>query len=136
MKSGSALAAIQKAVYERLSADSSLMGKVTGIFDFVPDNQEFPYVTIGEATTVPFATFSRFGEEATITLHIWSRYQGFKEIADIMDDLNRLLGHQDLQVIGYDTITCFYDFSETLREPDGITRHGVVRYRILTQKQL
>lgn len=135
MMSGSAFSPIQQAIHNKLTADSTLMAKVTGVFDFVQDNQSYPYIVIGEGTSVPMVTFDRFGEEATTMIHIWSRYQGFKETADIMDDLNRLLAHQDLTMDGYDTITCFYDFSETLREPDGITFHAVVRYRILTQKQ-
>src|SRR5690606_40268145 len=94
-----------------------------------------PIFTIGEATSVPFRTMSRFGEECTVTLHIWSRYKGFKEALEILDDLNRLLADQDLSVAGYDTAACFYEFSETLRDPDGKTRHVPVRYRIIVQKQ-
>jgi Protein of unknown function (DUF3168) len=131
----SSLLPIQQAIYNRLTGDSVLMAKVTGVFDYVSDNQAFPYITIGEATSNPFRTFSRFGEEVTVTLHIWSRYDGSKEALEILNEMNRLLADQDLAVTGYDTVACFYEFSETLRDPDGITRHLVVRYRIITQKQ-
>jgi hypothetical protein len=132
----SALSPIQQAIYNRLTGDSALMTKVTGVFDYVPDNQAFPYVTLGEATSNPYRTFSRFGEEVTITCHIWSRYDGFKEALDILNEMNRLLADKDdLSVTGYDLICCFYEFSETLRDPDGITRHVPVRYRLVVQKQ-
>jgi hypothetical protein len=133
--SGSSLNSIQKAIYTTLTSDSALMAKITGVFDNVPDNQPYPYITIGEATSSRFRTFSRFGEEVFITLHIWSQYAGFKEANDILNDMNRLLADQNLTTSGWDTISCFYDFSETLRDSDGVTRHIVVRYRILTQKQ-
>lgn len=132
----SALPVIQQAIYSRLTGDSVLMSKVTGVFDYVPDNQTFPYITIGEATSAPYRTFSRFGEEVTVTCHIWSRYDGFKEALDILADMNRLLADRDdLSVTGYDLICCFFEFSETMRDPDGITRHVVARYRLIVQKQ-
>lgn len=131
----SALLSIQKTVFARLRADQDLMMKITGVFDEVPRDQLMPYVTVGDATSSPFRTMSRFGEEVTITLHIWSQYNGFKESLEILEDLNRLLADQELEVTGYDTVACFYEFSETIRDPDGITRHVPVRYRIKLQKQ-
>jgi hypothetical protein len=132
----SALTEIQQAIYSRLTGDATLMGKITGVFDQVPENQPFPYVTIGEYTSVPFRTMTRFGEEVTVTLHIWSQYNGFKEALDILDDMNRLLADkEDITVTGYDLVACFYEFSETLRDPDGMTRHVPVRYRFIVQKQ-
>lgn len=133
--SGSSLNSIQTAIYNTLTSDSTLMSKITGVFDNVPDNQPYPYITIGEANSTSFRTFSRFGEEVFISLHIWSQYAGFKEANDILNDMNRLLADQMLTTTAWDTIACFYDFSETLRDPDGLTRHVVVRYRILTQQQ-
>lgn len=136
----SALDNIQQAIYSLLTGDTTLMSKITGVYDEVPqdlvnDDTNFPFVTIGEATSVPFRTMTRFGEEVTVTLHVWSRYKGFKEALEILDDLNRLLADRDLNVAGYDTAACFYEFSETLRDPDGKTRHVPVRYRIIVQKQ-
>lgn len=131
----SALLSIQKAIFDRLTFDETLMSKVTGVFDDVPEGHAFPYVTIGDATSSPFRTMSRFGEEVTITLHIWSQYKGFKEANEILTELNRLLADQDLVVDGYDVMSSMYEFSETIRDPDGKTRHLPVRYRIVVQKQ-
>ena len=133
--SGSAFWALQVAVRSRLIADQTLMAKVKGIFDAVPDNQTFPYVTIGDVTSVPNRTLDKFGEECTITLHIWSRYNGFKEAAEILNDLNRLLADEVFSVSGWQMEGCYYDFSETLRDPDGITRHIPVRYRVKLTKE-
>jgi len=133
--SGSVLFSLQQAIYSRLKADTALMRKITGLFDAVSDDQNFPYVTIGEATSLPYRTFDKFGEECTITLHIWSRYKGFKEAAEILDDLNRILADTVFSVPGWGKVNSYYDFSETLRDPDGITRHIPVRYRILVQKE-
>lgn len=131
----SSLKAIQQAIYERLTADTVLMGKITGVFDEVPQNQPFPYVTIGDMTSTPWRTMSRFGEEVTITLHIWSQQKGFREAYEILDDLNRLLADQVIPVLGWDVAACWYEFSDTIRDPDGVTKHIPVRYRMQVQKQ-
>ncbi|GIP38640.1 hypothetical protein J31TS4_19200 [Paenibacillus sp. J31TS4] len=125
---------IQQAIYRILTGDAGLMSRIKGVFDDVPENQAFPYITIGEMTSGPFRTFSRFGEEATITLHIWSRYEGFKEASQILGEVNRLLADKEIEIPGYDSATCQYDFSETLRDEDGRTRHIPVRYRIKLQE--
>jgi len=138
--SGSAFWPLQVAVRQRLIADPALMSRISGVYDAIkdPDDQEdpirFPYVTIGDVTSAPNRTFDRFGEECTITLHIWSRYNGFKEAAEIVDDLNRILADAVFSVPGWEMEGCYYDFSETIRDPDGVTRHIPVRYRVKLQK--
>lgn len=129
--SGSPYAAIQQAIYDILTNDSTFITKVTGVFDFVPDNQAYPFITVGESTSIPYETYDRYGEEVSTILHVWSRYQGMKEINEIMDDCKRLLARKSFTVIGWQNISCYHDFSEVIREPDGETRHGVIRFRIL-----
>mgnify|MGYP001497770915 FL=1 len=133
--SGSAFWQLQVAVRDRLISDAALMSKIKGVFDAVPDGQAFPYVTIGDVTSIPYRTYDRFGEECTITLHIWSRYNGFKEASEILDDLNRILADTVFSVPGWEMEGCYYEFSETIRDPDGITRHIPVRYRVRLHKQ-
>lgn len=129
-----ALKEIQTAVYQTLSNDATLKGMVTGIFDFVPENQAYPYVTIGDATEVPFRTFGRNGSNTTLVLHIWSRYKGFSEGLDILAQLNSLLDAQPIAVDGYDTVYLLYDSGEPMKDPDGITRHIPARYRMVVQE--
>lgn len=131
--SGSAFWPLQQAVLSRLKADAALMGRISGVFDAVKPDKPFPYVTIGEATAIPYRSMQQFGEECTITLHIWSQYNGFKEAAEILDRLNRILADTVFSVPGWEMTACYYDFSETLRDPDGVTRHIPVRYRIQLQ---
>ncbi|MFK7695403.1 DUF3168 domain-containing protein [Paenibacillus sp. HJGM_3] len=131
----SALLAIQTAIYARLTNDATLMAKLTGVHDEVPQDAAFPYVTLGESTSIPWRTQSRFGEEVTITLHIWSRYRGFKEALQILEDLNRLLADQVFAISGWEMSACYYEFSDTIRDDDGITRHVPVRYRLQLQKE-
>ncbi len=127
---GSALFAVQKAIYRELTSNQELMAIVTGIFDQVPQDQPFPYVTIGEFTSVPFRTHSRFGEEITVTMHIWSQAEGYMESATILDQLNKSLADVAVAVEGFGEVGFFYEFSQALREPDGVTRQMPFRYRL------
>nr|BBH90139.1 hypothetical protein KTC_48900 [Thermosporothrix sp. COM3]BBH90204.1 hypothetical protein KTC_49550 [Thermosporothrix sp. COM3]BBH90269.1 hypothetical protein KTC_50200 [Thermosporothrix sp. COM3] len=130
------LGEIQRALYQRLTGDTTLMNLVKGIFDAssVPDVQTYPYVTIGEATEVPFHSFQRRGYEATVTLHIWSAAKGFKEAQAILARLNQILDQQSLQLATMTQVGCWYEFSESLNDPEEDVRHMPVRYRIETQE--
>ncbi len=129
-----AIGAIQKAVYAALAGDAVLATKVTGIFDGPPDGQAFPYVTLGEATERPADTFAGRGNEATMTLHIWSQAASFGEALGILAEINRILDRAALAVTGFKTVMCAYEWSETLRDPDGVTRHVPVRFRFIVEQ--
>lgn len=129
----SAQLAIQQTIYELLSADTELTGKIGGIYDGFPQHEPFPYITLGDGTSTPFATFEHMGEEVFINIHIWSRYKGFKEGLEISRDIHRMLSQQNIQVADFGTVGSYFDSSDTLRDPDGITRHFILRYKFIIQ---
>lgn len=137
MAGGSSLWKLQQGIYNILTNDAQLMSKVVGVYDFVPDNSNFPYVEIGEFTTSPFQTMDRYGQEVTATIHVWTQrigpraYQGMRQCEEIMEDVQRLLARSYLPIDQWGTVGCWGDFSQTLLESDGITRHGILRYRLL-----
>lgn len=136
MSGGSSLGQLQESIYGILTNDAWLMNQITGVFDFVPDNQNFPYVQIGEFTTSPFQTYDRYGQEVTATIHVYSQrigpnaYQGMAQIDAIMNSVQRLLARTFFPVQGWGDVGCWGDYEQTLLESDGITRHGILRYRI------
>lgn len=121
---------IQKAVFAALTADAALSALITGIFDEVPESQPFPYVVVGEATSYTQDTFANRVRSNTLYIHIWSRYKGNEEVLNIQDNVDRILDRSNLVMNGWVTIMCFSEFAETVKDPDGITRHALVRYRI------
>lgn len=137
---GTSLQVLQAAIYAKLTADTGSGGlfdptapMITGVFDDVPDGQPLPYITIGEATETPWSTFGRVGADDTLTIHIWSQAPGFKEALGILDRLNVLLDGGVLEVDGHVHVGTLYESAETLRDPDGVTRHVVARYRAYLQ---
>ena len=123
--------ALQKTVFDALDGDSTLQSKVTDIYDFVPQSTAYPYVTIGDDTTTDNATKNLDGNEHTIMVHTWSRYRGRKEVKDIMARIYALLNNSSLTVSGASLVNARFEFADILVDPDGLTKHGVQRFRFV-----
>ena len=50
---------------------------------------------------------------------------------NIMDRIHDLLHDSNLSVTGFNLVNLRFEFSDILRDPDGITRHGVMRFRAI-----
>ena len=127
----SAAKELQRAIYLKLNGDATLSALITGVFDHVPQNQAFPYVVLGEDTLKDWSTFGTLGQEPTVTLHVWSRSRGKREAQDILSRIDTLLHRASLTVTGQNVTGIEREFEQTLRDGDGVTYHGVQRYRVL-----
>lgn len=123
--------AIQAAIYSRLTTYAPLTGYST--YDHVPQNATFPYNVIGEGTATQWDTDDSVGSDATVTIHTWSRYRGRKEVKEIQKLIYDALHRYELPVAGSHTVTVEWEYTDTMLDPDGLTRHGVIRFRIITE---
>ena len=117
----------QKAIYAALKA---ALNPVT-VYDHVPQRASFPYVTIGEDTTVDAGDKTAEGQDITLTIHAWSRKRGRKEVKQILGQVRGALLGQPLMVAGYTVRFVRFEFGTTFKDADGVTYHGVQRYRIV-----
>lgn len=127
---------LQQAVYAALRADPAvkgLLGDPARIYDHVPPSSPFPYLVLGEATAVPFDAKTEDGMEQTLTLHTWSRARGLKETKEVMAAVTDALDSQALALSGHALVLLRFEFASTFLESDGLTRHGVQRFRAITQ---
>jgi len=128
---------LQLAIFTRLSSQLSVP-----VYDDPPNQLDgqpelgFPFVTIGDDTGTPWDTDNSLGTSATVTIHVWSRYAGRKEVKTIFAAIYTALNRQstNLTAPGYAFIDCLYEFSEIIEDIDGRTRHGVCRYRVTMEK--
>lgn len=119
---------IQTAVFTRLNSQLT-----TPIYDDVPQNAAFPYVVVGDDTSIALDDDCGNGFESTVTIHVWSIYSGRKEVKTIMGNIYNALHRYDLPISNGYTIATNYDYQDTFLDPDGVTRHGVIRFRLLTR---
>tara|TARA_R110002012_G_scaffold220650_1_gene392314 strand:- start:5 stop:406 length:402 start_codon:yes stop_codon:yes gene_type:complete len=122
--------ALQQTVFNALDQSSTLQNLVTDVYDFVPEGTAFPYVKIGEQTMVDNGTKNKKGTDFTIEVHTFSRYRGSVEIKNIMSVVYDILHESSLSVSGADLINMRFEFSDIIKENDGLTTHGVQRFRV------
>lgn len=131
-----AMFAVQDAVYDLLVANAGMqavLGNPPRIYDYVPQNAVFPYLTLGDTRAENFDTKDGVGINQLITLHAWSRYRGQKEMKDILKAVNLALHRSSMTVSGYNFTDCRFESAETFLDDDGLTYHGLCRYRLITQ---
>ena len=123
--------ALQKTVFDALDGDSTLQSLVTDVFDFVPETTAFPYVKVGEETAVDNGTKTLQGNDHTLVIHTFSRYRGSKETKEIMSRIYALLHESSLTVSGASLVNLRFEFSDIIKENDGLTTHGFQRFRAM-----
>lgn len=129
--SGSPSGPLQIAMYTRLSGDATLVTTLGAtVYDHVPDSAPFPYVVLGDITEGPNDTMGKTGRDMTITVHSWSQTKSWEQVKAIQNRVDALLDRWAPTVTGWTAIQMLQEFFETFRDPDGVTRHGVSRYRI------
>ena len=118
---------IQAAIFEQVAT----LGYPT--YDHVPQDSAFPYIVIGDDTSVPFDTDNSVGTETTCTIHVWSRHLGRKQVKQIFGELYALLNRAEFPIIGGALVECQAEFEESFLDSDGLTRHGVMRFRLVVE---
>lgn len=133
------MGSIQKAIYARLSADATLTSLgVLGVFDAVPHKQATPYIVIGDGTEIPFDTFGKGGHDDTVAIYTYTggdeSAEGFKPGLDIASRIATLLEDTALTIESHGTsVMCDCEFTQTLREEDGVERQVLQRFRVVCQ---
>ncbi|RAJ64737.1 uncharacterized protein DUF3168 [Streptomyces sp. KhCrAH-43] len=127
---------VQGAIDARLRGDAVFMGMVKGLYDYVPEECEYPFVVTGDAIETPDNRLATFGRQTVVTLHVWSQYRGYAQALRIGARITALLDHQPLTVPGLDHVATRFEFSQTLTDPEppGNIRHLVLRYRVVTEQ--
>jgi len=127
----STLGAAKAGVFQRLENDSDLMSVVNGVFDAVEKGTKFPYIVLGEMTAIPFDSKQSAGQEVTLTIHTWSDYPGDDEILSVIHPkILRAISHSPIDVgENLGVMLARLDTEETIQEPDGRIRQGIIRLR-------
>jgi Protein of unknown function (DUF3168) len=131
----SASLALQAAIFAALTANADVTALVgtARIFDDVPPNTPYPYVTFGQTTERDWSTSTEPGSEHTLTLHVWSKERGRRQAHRIGVALRAALVDTPLILVGHRLINLRHEFSETRREGDGETYRAIVRFRAVTE---
>lgn len=122
---------LQQSIYQVLIADTTLMSLISGVFDHVPQDTAYPFVTIGEAQIRDWSNVERQGTEQQITLRVWSREAGRKQASGIMERIVTVLNNASLTVSGQTLRHLRFVSSNILLQDDGLTMRGTLVFRAL-----
>ena len=126
---------IQRGVYRALAGSIDLTTLLGGIrvYDDAPQAAPYPFITLGQSVVRDWSTGTEDGAEHDLTLHVWSRSDGKKQVHQIIDVIRTVLHDQPLTLADHNLVNLRHELSEARLDPDGDTFHGIVRYRAVTE---
>jgi hypothetical protein len=121
--------AIQKAIVAKLRANVLIE-----TYDIVPSTSDpFPRITVGEGQSIYDPADCYDGTESNIDVHVWSRQVGFPEAKNLASGVRTALNEQLLMLEGHEMSLMQLTQATFLRDPDGITSHVAMQFRVLSQ---
>lgn len=126
---------LQAALRSRLLAAPAVAALVAGrIFDQPPQSIAYPWIELGQTQDLPFEDGGCInGLEYWLTLHIWARSQkAASEAKAINKAVKAALHNQILALDGHKLQSMRVTSAFVMKDPDGITRHGVITVNAYT----
>lgn len=126
---------LQKAVHGALTTHAGLLALLGGarVYDDVPRGAAFPYVTFGPSVTRDWSTGTEAGAEHVLTLRAWSKAGGAREVHLVLEAIRAALHEASLTLTGHRLVSLRHEASDAVRDADGETFHGTVRFRAVTE---
>lgn len=123
--------ALQEAIYSALNVSAITTDLNCAVVNEPTNDQSYPFIQIGDDRVDDYSTKVEDGGEYELNFDVWSQYKGSKECKQIMDKIHDLLHDSNVSVTGFNLVNIQLDYSDILRDPDGVTRHGVMRFRAI-----
>lgn len=120
---------LQVAIVTRLKAAAAVTAFVGArVYDSVPENPTFPYITVGEGDETSDDADCVDGFEISLDIDVWSRAQGFPEAKKISDEVRKALKSPELTIPTNALVDFRHRQTRFLRDPDGLTSHAVMTF--------
>lgn len=127
---------LQAAIVGKLKNDAgvqAVVGNPARVYDEVPPNPTFPYISLGDNQVLPDKADCIDGQEVFWQIDGWARDPTFPVTKKISKAVVAALDDQAIVVTGYAVVVCEVNTTNYLRDPDGITRHVAISFRFLLQ---
>lgn len=126
---------VHKAFVAALRGDTAVAALVGArVYDRMPQASQFPAISLGPIYGQPAVeTVGGEGFELLVTLDIWSRSQaGRVEASRIMAAIIARLNNAELTLDTKSVVLCRLSDQFTVQDQDGVTHHGIQRWRVVT----
>lgn len=126
---------LQAAIVTRLKTDPVVTAIVAGrVYDSVPANPVFPYISLGVADLVSDDVDCIDGFEISIQIDAWSRAVGFPEVRRIADAIRRALHTGEIALADNALVSFRHRVTREMRNPDGLTSHAAVTFEAFAEQ--
>lgn len=88
----------------------------------------FPYVTFGVPSDADWSDKGALGGSAVVQVDVWDRSGSMLALGLIMRAATLATVRQPWQLPGF--VTCERENSDVVDDPDGLTKHGMIRLRV------
>ena len=127
---------LQAAIYAALTASEAITATV---YDHVPHGAAMPYIRLDEPGTAdwdvsPTENEGGFGKEHTAMIHVWSSYEGKKELNEIMRAVELELREFSPSLADHNVVNFRFQFSDRVEDQDDHSWHGVLQFRAITEE--
>ena len=114
-----------------LQGNASFMGKITGLYDIVPDNVKSPYIIIGVDLLSYLPTSTTEYYQYTVTFTIWCSSRSMKETNGIVQEITTAMNDINPVITGATVEAIRFQERETdLRKPPFEWKTDVI-YRLV-----
>lgn len=132
----SASLAFQKFARASLAADAGVTALVPAnhIVDANARPEVYPRINLGEDQELPADDVVGRYTNLVSTFHVWSREPGLAVAKAIADAIKRALRLQLWTLGNYRCIDCKFQTARFIRDPDGLTAHGIVTFESVIEE--
>jgi hypothetical protein len=133
----SALEALQKAVFETLTADANLTALIGAdrIFDDVPPATHPPYLVFADTQGADWSTGTEAGDELRFGIEIWSSQKGRKQSASIAQAIREALAVLAAIDPPYTLVNLRFVSARFERDPQTEYFRGLLRFRAVVEAE-
>ena len=129
---------LQGAMYQLLNSSSQLNEKLgaNAIYDDVPDCTDMPYIVFTEATHSDWSTGTEDGTEHLVSLSIWSKEHGRKQVLELAELCKQTLKLMPVLLVDHTLVNFTHEFTEVGRDKDVDHFSAKLTFRAVTEPTL
>ncbi|MDX0973537.1 DUF3168 domain-containing protein [Sinorhizobium medicae] len=125
---------LQVAIVSRLKATAAVTALIgQRVYDSVPPDAAFPYVTVGEGDETSDDVDCVTGFEIALDVDVWSRAVGFPEAKQISDTVRRALLDPEMTLPANALVYFRHRQTRFIRDPDG-SSHAVLSFEAFAEQ--
>lgn len=128
----------QKSFFALLAGDAALVALLGGtlvtnpkVFDTVPDNTPYPYVTLYILPFTDRGNHTLEGLDAEFQVSVWGQERGNKQVQEIQKRIDELIHKQSPCIDGWNIVGLRRTLIDIILLDDNITRQGVQRFHLM-----